>query len=667
MEYFNDRLCITYTELIEGIMSEAILKYHQRKNTIERVRRGGKGVSALFAVDSLPLKYKIEVYRLNPALKEQDQSKSFVESIEVDGMAWNFYENYTFPDGKHLSKEKIQLYANTAAVLNAFRTLLERSDSQRIRQSHKRVNKTEFWCRAAKALPRIAGVYPHSLPENPRRLQEKFHRYRKEGYEVLITGKYGKRNAAKVNDESKESMLLGLLSDARNLDNAQIARLYNLVAELQGWETITSSTVGIWRRKFDLLTAAGRLGTTRFRNQKSMQVKRSRPTLPLLYWTLDGWTAELLYRRTEERKGHRITTYTNRLTLVVVLDPCISYPVGYAIGERETPELIKAALRNAVNHTAELFGCRYRVNQLQSDHYGRTALTPLYQSVSNFYTPARVHNAKSKVVEPYFNYFNKKYCQFCPNWSGFGITSNKNLQPNSEFLNQQRHHFPDADQCRQQLTAFVEQEREQKREQYVALFSRLPEKYKIALTDEQYLLTFGAETGYRNSLTGTGLQVTIGGIKRTYDCFDPKFREYAHIPWKVKFDPASLERVLAVNEDHSLRFILERKYVQPMAIAERKTGDEAELKRVNDFNRRLETQVTERLASSRLQIEELFRDNPPLDVATRLLLCDSQGQNKIYKSTVRFSSDTFPEKHQEKDGQYPSEKTKEENELYNLY
>lgn len=171
---------------------------------------------------------------------------------------------------------------------------------------------------------------------------------------------------------------------------------------------------------------------------------------------MDGWVSELLYQKTEEKNGRTTTTYTHRLTVVIVLDPCINYPVGYAIGERETPELIKAALRNAANHTAELFGRRYYSNQIQSDNYGRGNLKPIYQIMGDIYTPARAHNAKSKVIEPFFNYFNRKYCQLCTNWGGFGITSNKDLQPNSEFLNKHRHSFPTEEECRQQLTAFIE-------------------------------------------------------------------------------------------------------------------------------------------------------------------------------------------------------------------
>lgn len=635
MEYYNNKLCATRDDL-SVIVNYETLKKMVLRGKAERVRRPSAELPALYAVDSLPLKYKTEVYRRYPDLKAQAESKPFVESIEPDGAALDFYRRHQFGDGKYLPTDKQTEYANNAAVLNAFRLVLERSDSQHRKQSKRCISKAEFWRKAAQALPRIADTFPHTLPENPRRLQEKFNQYVREGYGALITGKYGTRNAAKIDDDTKESLLIRLISDARNLDNAQIARIYNVVAETQGWKTITGAAVGVWREKHDLVTAGGRLGATRFRNQKSMQIKRTRPELPLLYCTIDGWVAELLYQKVNERNG--TITYTNRLTIVIVLDPCINYPVGYAIGERETPELIKAALRNAANHTAELFGRRYRFNQLQSDNYGRGNLAPVYQVMGEKYTPARAHNAKSKVIEPFFNYFNRKYCQLCKNWSGFGITSNKDLQPNSEFLNKHRHDFPTEEGCRQQIATFIERERAEKRAEYVKLFAKLSEERRLPLSDEQYLLTFGADTGYRNALEGVGLRPTIGGIKRDYDCFDPKFREYAHVRWAVKYDPDNLDHVLAVNEDGSLRFMLERKHVQPMALADRREGDAEQLARVREFNKQLENGITERLALASNKVEQLFNDNPQLDVATRLLLCDSRGQNKNHKQTRRLQA-----------------------------
>ena len=66
---------------------------------------------------------------------------------------------------------------------------------------------------------------------------------------------------------------------------------------------------------------------------------------------------ELLYQTTTTNKnGHSVTTYCNRLTLEVVLDPCCNYPIGYAIGTHETPELIKEALRNAAQHSRNCSG-----------------------------------------------------------------------------------------------------------------------------------------------------------------------------------------------------------------------------------------------------------------------------------------------------------------------
>lgn len=637
MEYSDGKLFVTYDDLA-GIASVRAIQHRVRRDVSIQVRKACRSTPALFDLDRLPLEYKREVYRRNPDLKAQAESKPFVEIIEPDGAALDFYQLHEFGDGRHLPTDKQIEYANNAAILNAFRARLERSDSQHRKQSHRCIGRAEFWRKAAGALPYIADTYPHSLPENPRRLQEKFNQYVREGYGALITGKYGTRNASKIDTEEKESLMILLLSDPRNLDNAQIARLYNIVAERLDWKTITDAAVGVWRKKHDLVTAGGRLGETRFRNQKSMLVKRSRPTAPLLYWTMDGWVSELLYQKTEERNGRTLTTYGHRPTIVVVLDPCINYPVGYAIGAKENAELIKAALRNAANHTAELFGRRYYSNQIQSDNYGRGNLKPLYQVMSDIYTPARAHNAKSKVIEPYFKYLNKKYCQLNKNWGGFGITSNKNLQPNSEFLNKHRHSFPTEEECRQQLTTFIEMDRAEKRAEYVRLFDKLPEERRLSLSDEQYLLTFGADTGYRNALEGVGLRPTIGGIKRDYDCFDPKFREYAHVRWAVKYDPDNLDHVLAVNEDGTLRFMLERKHVQPMALAERREGDAEQLARVREFNRQLESGIADRLTGHRGRVEQLFNDNPQLDVATRLLLCDSRGQNKNHKQTRRLQA-----------------------------
>lgn len=412
MEYYGNTLCISHAELTAGIMTTANLNYYVREGKIKQMRRACYGTPALYSVESLPLKYRTEVYRRNPDLQEKADSKPFLDTIEPDGMAMQWYADYVLSDGRHLTSEKQAEYANNCAIMNAFRRRIEKSNSHRLRQSKPKLNKTDFWRKAAAALPRLADRFPHSLPESDRRLQRKFNEYLRDGYVCFISKKFQNKNSAKVDDDVKESVLLQLLAHHNNLDNVAVAKLYNVVAKEKGWKPITASTVGVWREKYDLVTAAGRLGATNFRNVKSMQVKRSRPTAPFLMWTLDGWDVELLYQATKtDKNGHSVTTYTNRLTLEVVLDPCCNYPIGFAIGTHETPELIAAALRDAAKHSEELFGVMLRANQLQCDHYAIKAMTPLYGVMADKLTPARVKNAKAKAVEPYFGYLNKTYCK----------------------------------------------------------------------------------------------------------------------------------------------------------------------------------------------------------------------------------------------------------------
>ena len=192
------------------------------------------------------------------------------------------------------------------------------------------------------------------MPENPRRLQEKYNEFFKGGkanYEVLVSGKFRNSNAAKVSNDEQEALMVRLMSDYRNLDNEQVASLYNVVADKMGWQHITSSAVRSWKIKYDLEISAGRLGEKQFFSQRSMQVKRSAPSAPMYLWSLDGWDVELYYQETVTRKGKSVTTYHNRLTVVVVMDAFKKYPIGYAIGKQESAELIKEAMRRDARAT----------------------------------------------------------------------------------------------------------------------------------------------------------------------------------------------------------------------------------------------------------------------------------------------------------------------------
>ena len=73
MEYYNNKLCATRDDL-SVIVNYETLKKMVLRGEAERVRRPSVELPALYAVDSLPLKYKTEVYRRYPDLKAQAES-----------------------------------------------------------------------------------------------------------------------------------------------------------------------------------------------------------------------------------------------------------------------------------------------------------------------------------------------------------------------------------------------------------------------------------------------------------------------------------------------------------------------------------------------------------------------------------------------------------------
>lgn len=649
METINGTICISHAELTGRIITTANLNALVRKNQVKQMRKGGNGRTALYAVESLPLKWRTEVYKRYHDLQEQADSREFIDTVEPDGKALSFYQDYKLSDGRNLPDDKVLEYASNAAIMNAFRRRWEAHVSKRQRSGKRTTLAKEFWSRAAAALPRLADHFPHSLPGSPRRLQMKFAEYVSSGYECFISGKFLNGNAGKVLTDEQTGYLATLISNPNNVQDTVVAKFYNAKARMLGWKEITAAAVGVWREKLQLEAAAGRLGVTSFRANKTMQVKRSRPTAPFLMCSLDGWTVELLYQKTRtDKKGHNVTTYTNRLTIVVVLDPCVDYPMGYAVGDHECPELIKAALRNAAIHSREITGEMLRYNQVQSDRYAIKSMTELYAVLGDKVIPAQAHNAKAKPVEPYFNHLNTTYCQLCPNWSGFGVTTNPKRQPNSEALNKRRHSFPDEAGLRAQIDEMMRLERQQKIGKLMEKLANLKPEHRLPMSREMYLLNFGAETGFKNVLEGCGLRPTILGMKRDYDCFDLTFRDHASERWTVKYDPDDLHEVLAVSEDGTRRYMLEEKYVQPMALADRKPGDAEQLQRVHDYNKALEAETGRRLADhfedARRVIERAaelpIHGTPALGacIEDRLLLTDSRGQHKDNRSRKRLAA-----------------------------
>lgn len=641
MQYYNNILCIEAGWLVDkGVMVRENYKTLMRRRDIHVVRRGCRNTPALVDYESLPARFKRKV---DEVLRQERGCTAYeaarVNEIEVlienSTEIAHYFDAYLTASGKHLPQEKRrEYYANAVVIEAAMRWQQAIAGKRKVLGMRPR----NLWAQTAELVQEIDRVrYPHQLPSNPRSLERKMIQYRQEGYGCLVHKNYQaeQSNAAKVAGGEQESILATLISDPRNLDNAQVAHYYNMLAENMEWKKISASAVAVWRDKLQETIYARRHGNSAQANNRDMQIRRRRPDYPLTYWTLDGWDAELLYQ--DDENG--TTTYHKRPTIVVVLDTCCDYPIGYAIGTHENSKLIMEALRNAMTHVTELFGTMYRTSQIQSDNYAISLLKPIYEQLADYATPAKVGNAKAKVIEPWFKRFNKRYCQLQPNWSGFGVTSKKENQPNVEFLRQYRKQFPAYAECVEQLASLIEMERARLHDKLMEMYGKMPAERLVEMKRENYLLLFGESTGRKSLLQGSGLKVTIGGETLTYDSFDRQFREYSSTRWTVMYDPTDKHTALAVNDDKTLQFLLEEKYVQPMALVDRTEGDYEQLQRVREYNLKNREARMQRLNEYTETAEALLENNNMAELETlqKLLLTDSRGQHKNRRNQARLA------------------------------
>lgn len=655
-EYYNGKLGVKISFIVDGsrchhkslrLVSPRTLRYRMNsKNRSEkRLRRACLGMDALILFSSLSRDWKDQITTTFGDPETEIKRSWFAQNYIADGNARDFYIAHRYGDKneKKLDLRLIDQYTYNASVLN---TVIKMRSNRKAYAKALGGVQFNMWKSLSKDVNHFTEV-SHNLPQTPDGLRYKVSKYEKalkesqeEAYKTLISGKLMNKNAAKVESDQQKALLDELIGKHTNLDNTLISQLYNVVAEKMNWKTIDPMTVFNRKRKKNLITYAGRNGVRELEHNLSVQAKRSRPSAPMILWSLDGWDVELLYQATRVNKdGYKVTTYHNRLTIVVVLDPHNDYPIGYAIGTNESPDLIKLALKNAMNHVSELFGELYRPYQIQSDNYAKKTLLPTYEALTPHYTPAEVGNAKAKPIERYFGEINRKYCKLMDNWSGHNIDSGSANQPNREYLDKIKKNFPDREGCEAQIHSIINQERAKKQKEYIQNWKLTEKECKTILNTESYFLALGTTTGRTNKLRGEGIRIRIAGEDRYFDSFDINFRHQAHQDWQIYFDEDNLEQVLAVSKDGTERFILEEKYLQPMALADRKEGDAEELQKIFDYKRDTREMITEERAQNADILDDFFSENHHLnDTMAKMLLTDSLGQHKNYKSAERLKA-----------------------------
>ena len=515
---------------------------------IRSLRRGGNGRTALIDWMSMGTRLKSQVMEAlggDPlAMTRVSLLRQIVERRErelLDQGAYEYYSHVTGKDGRYLKPEKVTELWNSARILDAIGELLEEK-RRAAEMGRVRLNiKKEFEALAVEIDQNLV-EYPNTLPVSGDRLRKKYNEYKVHGYEVLVHGLTGKVGNHRGRTKEEVAVVEALIASGAKLNDAQVSK----AASTMGVD-IDRRRVQEIRKENETMLTASREGRRAYQNTVAMQIDRERPDMPLKMWSLDGWTAELYY---QERTAKGVS-YWKRLVVEVVVDVMNDYPIGYAIGEQEDAALIGEALRSAVHHTREVLGGYYAPWQIQSDHYALKAMTPKYQALAKYVTPASVGNAKAKPVERYFATLESEYLWALTNNGGHNITA-KTLA-NDEWLNAHKYRFPDREGCEAQIAKIIEIERSRKIAQMREAWQAGEAAMKRTLNMEAYLLAFG-ETGRGNMLTANGIKLVRDGVEYKFDCFDTAMRQHRGERWTLRYDLGDMSQALAVSEDGRLRY-----------------------------------------------------------------------------------------------------------------
>lgn len=229
MEYFNNKLCVSGTEIIisdsnpNGIISASLFKKWKRSG-VNTMRRASYCSPSLIEFNSIPSKYKDEIALKLGVPAEQAVVKPFKDKIIADANAVTYYSNYRLADGRLLPEKTQRDYAINAAVLNAVKQVYYGTKESRSKVG---TSLKGFWKDATLAINSVRAEVGHTLPSKEVPFKRTFTKYLTNSYSALISGKFCNDNSRKVSD-ALENLMMSLYAMPNKPFAAQVHTLYHL-------------------------------------------------------------------------------------------------------------------------------------------------------------------------------------------------------------------------------------------------------------------------------------------------------------------------------------------------------------------------------------------------------------------------------------------------------
>lgn len=608
MEYYKKALCMTYEELTSGddpVIRGATLRQNVYRGNIQSAHRGGgEGGYALYIYSSFPEKYKQRWVERNGDPEEQMHKEMIRSKVQKDEDAEKFFESYRYDkNGENVPLPDIVQteYVRNASVLN---TLLH--DLNRLTSSTNKLNggRRNLWEILISTCELLREEYGHTLPGSVGRLKALMTKYRPNNYVVLISGKYGNKNTLKIDEEAGRFLIALKRCRVPVYTDMQIFEEYNRVAPDKKWKLLKSPrSLREWLNspRIEPLWYDAVYGEMKAHQRYGRKHKTELPSRRDSLWYGDGTKLNLYYK---DENGNVRTTQVYE-----VIDAYSEVFLGFHISDHEDYEAQYHAYRMALQVSG------HKPYELVHDNQGghkklERVSDGLLGKISHIHRPTAPYSGQSKTIESVFGRFQSQVLHKDWRFTGGNITDKKDSsRPNIEFIEANK----------DQLYTLVELKEKyvQARQEWCEMkhpSTGIPriEMYNTSVNEDTEVVTvrdmvdiFWMTTDRPSTFTSGGIEVTIGGKKRTYEVYSSPGtpdhdwrRQNTYKQFFVKYDPYDFGSVRLYWKDKGgeMRFerVAEPYMVIHRGIQDQTEGEAAFIRREQDANiqDRIERQVT---------------------------------------------------------------------------
>ena len=644
MEVYNGKIAVTFDELTsseggKAIMTKSTLAMTLHRHPELRLTRGG-GLDCVCRIDYYGLR---ESYRKAFEAKYGNPRKLLAEEalraeldLTMDERARKYYRDYQYElrgELKHLPEDVISELTLNASVLNRMLEITTRRTVMRNARGRKSSAK-EILETAGEVYEKMRDAYGHTLPASLERLRTKMAAYKRDGYGVLISGKYGNSSSMKINEEGVQYVIALKRSKIPVYTDAMIYAAYNIMAKQQGWKEVKSQKAitdclnDPKNKRLWMDSVYGKLAAQQQLTRKNTTIM---PSMRDSLWYGDGTKLNLFYRKLVATKDGGQKWVLATKMVYEVMDAYSEVLLGYSIceneGARAQYEAYRMALLTAGHRPYEV------VHDNQGGHKKKEAAMFLERLPVKVHRTTAPYNGQSKTIESLFHRFQEEVLSQAPNYTGGNVTAKKaSSHVDQDFVARNIAKLP----TEAELPAVYEEYRD--------MWNSMPHSDTKVSRMEMYLSSVNPATPAVTkediieimwwitekpvAYTDNGLIVTIDTQKYKFEVHEAPGRyDYEFLErnlgrkYYVKYDPCDLSSVRLYSETPSGDLRFERVAVPPIRIhrniQEQEEGEQAfiraniEANKQAYINRQVEAQVIERKYGTNVERHGYVRPDLP--------------------------------------------------------